>query len=141
MDRIRNDFLRLHRRFVVVFRLIASTNVTRSYENISLALKPTIRHPKVSSVKRGLLLVLLENTNDITSSTSGSEACKSLARKYFDCRMKAGLMTPEDLSNLGFPGDSVSEQEIDREFVKREEVLAELDSELEKLIQTGKTTK
>lgn len=55
--------------------------------------------------------------------------------------MKAGLMTPEDLSNLGFQGEAVSEAEIDDKFVKREQVLAELDSELERLAQTGKSTK
>ena len=56
---------------------------------------------------------------------SASSACKDLARKYFDCRMRAGLMTSEDLSNLGF-----EEAEVDAQFVGTERVMAELKEEL-----------
>lgn len=36
------------------------------------------------------------------SEESGSEICRPLARKYLECRMKAGLMTEEDLKSLGY---------------------------------------
>ncbi len=33
---------------------------------------------------------------------SGGEMCRPLAKLYLECRMKAGLMTEEDLKSLGF---------------------------------------
>lgn len=33
---------------------------------------------------------------------SGSGVCRPLAKLYLECRMKAGLMTDEDLKSLGF---------------------------------------
>lgn len=35
--------------------------------------------------------------------SSGTEACRPMARRYFECRMAHGLMTPEDLHKLGYP--------------------------------------
>ena len=36
------------------------------------------------------------------NSDSGSEVCRPLAKLYLECRMKAGLMTEEDVKSLGF---------------------------------------
>lgn len=67
----------------------------------------------------------------ILDSDSASNACKDLAKAYFDCRMQAGLMTREDLSNLGFGAErTVGQEEVDREFVGKEAVLAELEAEI-----------
>ena len=40
--------------------------------------------------------------NSSSSESSGSNVCRPLAKLYLDCRMKAGLMTEEDLKSLGF---------------------------------------
>lgn len=42
------------------------------------------------------------NKINTSSGDSGSNVCRPLAKLYLDCRMKAGLMTEEDLNSLGF---------------------------------------
>lgn len=58
--------------------------------------------------------------------------------------MKAGLMTKEDLGNLGFggvdnvvddgqqAGHHVSEDQVDKEFLGKESILRELEQELQR---------
>lgn len=38
----------------------------------------------------------------VGSEDSGGQKCRPLAKVYLECRMKAGLMTEEDLKSLGF---------------------------------------
>lgn len=46
-------------------------------------------------------LPLAHGTDTDTLSSSG-ELCRPLAKLYLECRMKAGLMTAEDLNELGY---------------------------------------
>ena len=39
---------------------------------------------------------------DNDNSSSSGELCRPLAKLYLECRMKAGLMTAEDLNELGY---------------------------------------
>ncbi len=50
-----------------------------------------------------LSLPLAHGTDTDTDTLSSSgELCRPLAKLYLECRMKAGLMTAEDLNELGY---------------------------------------
>lgn len=41
-------------------------------------------------------------SNTESETDSGGHNCRNFAKEYLECRMRAGLMTEEDLKSLGF---------------------------------------